>query len=103
MQQALDGLDGLRERARAASASAGNREYNPGWHTALDLRNLLTVSEAITRCGARAQESRGGHFRDDYPGQGPERSASSTSSSRKGRDGAMQVDARADSRRCRPS
>ena len=45
----------------------GNREYNPGWHTALDLRHLLTVSEAITRSALERQESRGGHFRDDYP------------------------------------
>ena len=45
----------------------GNREYNPGWHTALDLRNLLTVSEAIARCALARKESRGGHFRDDYP------------------------------------
>ena len=66
---------------RAASASAGNREYNPGWHTALDLHNLLTVSEAITRSAIERKESRGGHFRDDYPGQGRRPSASSTSSS----------------------
>ena len=45
----------------------GNREYNPGWHTALDLHNLLTVSEAITRAALARKESRGGHFRDDYP------------------------------------
>ena len=41
----------------------GNREYNPGWHTALDLHNLLTVSEAITRSALARKESRGGHFR----------------------------------------
>jgi succinate dehydrogenase / fumarate reductase flavoprotein subunit len=45
----------------------GNREYNPGWHTALDLSNLLTVSEAITRSAIERKESRGGHFREDYP------------------------------------
>ena len=45
----------------------GNREYNPGWHTALDLGNLLTVSEAITRSAIERKESRGGHFREDYP------------------------------------
>jgi len=42
---------------------AGNREYNPGWHTALDLANLLTVSEAVTRAAIERKESRGGHFR----------------------------------------
>ena len=45
----------------------GNREYNPGWHTALDLGNLLTVSEAIVRSALERKESRGGHFRDDDP------------------------------------
>ncbi len=55
------------ERADAGRASTGNREYNPGWHTALDLHNLLTVSEAIARAALERKESRGGHFRDDYP------------------------------------
>jgi succinate dehydrogenase / fumarate reductase flavoprotein subunit len=45
----------------------GNREYNNGWHTALDLQNLLTVSEAITRAAIERKESRGAHFREDYP------------------------------------
>ncbi len=45
----------------------GNREYNPGWHTALDLENLLTVSEAVTRAALEGWESRGGHFREDFP------------------------------------
>ena len=45
----------------------GNREYNPGWHTALDLANLLTISEAVARAAIERKESRGGHFRDDYP------------------------------------
>ncbi len=61
--------------AQAARGDAvrvpGNREYNPGWHTALDLDNLLTVSEAITRCAIERKESRGGHFRDDYPDKDP--------------------------------
>ena len=66
MGRALTGLARLRERARNARAP-GNREYNPGWHTALDLDNLLTVSEAITRSALERKESRGGHFREDYP------------------------------------
>ena len=52
---------------RAKVVVPGNREYNPGWHTALDLRNLLTVSEAIALCAIERKESRGAHFRDDYP------------------------------------
>jgi succinate dehydrogenase / fumarate reductase flavoprotein subunit len=66
MQRALEGLGKLRERARKTVVK-GNREYNPGWHTALDLHNLLTVSEAITRSAIIRKESRGGHFRDDFP------------------------------------
>ncbi len=66
MLRALDGLGRLWERAQRVGVT-GNREYNPGWHTALDLHNQLTVSEAICRAGLRRQESRGGHFRDDYP------------------------------------
>jgi succinate dehydrogenase / fumarate reductase flavoprotein subunit len=66
MQQALEGLNGLRQRAARVSVP-GNREYNPGWHTALDLQNLMTVSEAVTRSALERKESRGGHFRDDYP------------------------------------
>ncbi|MCS7046454.1 MAG: fumarate reductase/succinate dehydrogenase flavoprotein subunit [Gemmataceae bacterium] len=66
MQAALDGIAKLWQRAKKAVVK-GNREYNPGWHTALDLHNLLTVSEAITRSAITRKESRGGHFRDDYP------------------------------------
>ena len=66
MQRALEALAVLRTRA-ARVGVAGHREYNPGWHAALDLENLLTVSEAITRSAIERKESRGGHFRDDYP------------------------------------
>jgi succinate dehydrogenase / fumarate reductase flavoprotein subunit len=66
MQRALEELARLWERARRVRVT-GNREYNPGWHTALDLENLLTVSEAITRAALVRKESRGGHFRDDFP------------------------------------
>jgi succinate dehydrogenase / fumarate reductase, flavoprotein subunit len=68
MTRALDAIDGLERRA-ASVAVAGNREYNPGWHTALDLPNLLTVARAITLSAIARRESRGGHFRDDYPGK----------------------------------
>jgi succinate dehydrogenase / fumarate reductase flavoprotein subunit len=70
MQRALEGLDALRARADRTGVG-GNREYNPGWHTALDLRNLLTVSEAVTRAAIERRESRGAHFREDYPDKSP--------------------------------
>jgi len=70
MRRALDGLKTLQERARKVSVT-GNREYNPGWHTALDLQNLLTVSEIVARAALERKESRGGHFRDDFPEKDP--------------------------------
>ena len=66
MVRALDSIGKLRERADKVGVQ-GHREYNPGWHTALDLKNLLTVSEAITRSAIERKESRGGHFREDFP------------------------------------
>jgi succinate dehydrogenase / fumarate reductase flavoprotein subunit len=66
LHEALDGIALLRSRAATAGVT-GNREYNPGWHTAIDLGNLLTISEAITRAALDRRESRGGHFRDDFP------------------------------------
>ncbi len=71
MVTALGVVEKLSTRA-ATAAVHGHREYNPGWHTALDLRHLLTVSEAIARCAIERRESRGGHFREDYPEKGPE-------------------------------
>jgi succinate dehydrogenase / fumarate reductase flavoprotein subunit len=66
MARALDGIGKLSERAGRV-AVYGHREYNPGWHTAIDLKNLMTVSEAITRSAIERKESRGGHFREDFP------------------------------------
>ncbi len=66
MLRALDELARLKERA-ATIGVPGGRAYNPGWHTAIDLKNLLTVSEAIILSALARKESRGGHFRDDYP------------------------------------
>src|SRR5437868_1133617 len=65
MRSALDKIDNLRARANKAGVT-GNREYNPGWHTALDLKNLLTVSESIARAALERKESRGAQFREDY-------------------------------------
>jgi succinate dehydrogenase / fumarate reductase flavoprotein subunit len=66
MKRALECLTKLCDRSRQAGVG-GHREYNPGWHAALDLPNLLTVAEAITRSAIERRESRGGHFREDYP------------------------------------
>jgi succinate dehydrogenase / fumarate reductase flavoprotein subunit len=70
MERALSELEILQQRAERVGVP-GNREYNPGWHTALDLRHLLIVSEAITISALERKESRGGHFRDDYPDKDP--------------------------------
>jgi succinate dehydrogenase / fumarate reductase flavoprotein subunit len=66
MLEARQRIAGLRQRAARAGIT-GNREYNNGWHTALDLHNLLTVSEAIALAALERKESRGAHFRDDFP------------------------------------
>ena len=89
MEQAVSRLQGLKQRAAGVGVS-GNREYNPGWHTALDLANLLTVSEAIARSALERKESRGGHFRDDYPDKDPA-FATFNFVTRKGPDGEMQL------------
>ena len=90
MVRALEGLGKLWERARKV-AVYGNREYNPGWHTALDLKNLLTVSEAITRCAIERKESRGAQFRDDYPKKDDAKWGKVNVSVSKGADGSMQI------------
>jgi succinate dehydrogenase / fumarate reductase flavoprotein subunit len=89
MREALGKIDGFKKRAENAVVS-GNREYNPGWHTALDLKNLLTVSEAITLAALERKESRGAQFRDDYPGKDEQFAKVNTMIS-KAEDGSMQV------------
>ena len=89
MREALGQIDGFKKRAENAAVS-GNREYNPGWHTALDLKNLLTVSEAITRSALERKESRGAQFRDDYPDK-DEQFAKVNTMILKAADGSMQV------------
>jgi len=66
MLNALEKINILKLRAKQVTVD-GNREYNPGWHAALDLKNLLTVSEAVTRSALERKESRGAQFRDDFP------------------------------------
>jgi succinate dehydrogenase / fumarate reductase flavoprotein subunit len=89
MQRALDALGTLRARAARVGVT-GHREYNPGWHAALDLGNLLLVSEAIARAAIERRESRGGHFRDDYPEKDGALGKVNIAV-RKGRDGQMEV------------
>jgi len=66
MQEALDKLVNIKERAGRMSVE-GHRQFNPGWHLALDLRNMLAVCECVAHAALLRQESRGGHTRDDYP------------------------------------
>ncbi|MGH7503371.1 MAG: fumarate reductase/succinate dehydrogenase flavoprotein subunit [Longimicrobiales bacterium] len=89
MKNALFVLADLKERAAHVGVH-GNREYNPGWHTALDLDNMLTVSEAIARAAIERKESRGAHFREDYPNKDPQ-VGSWNLIVRKSSDGAMEL------------
>ena len=66
MRDALTRIEEFKQRAARVGA-IGHREYHAGWHTCLDLRNLLTVAECITLSAIERRESRGGHFREDYP------------------------------------
>jgi succinate dehydrogenase / fumarate reductase flavoprotein subunit len=92
MQQALDVIAKLEARA-ARAGIAGNRQYNNGWHTAMDLENLLLVSEAITRAALMRKESRGAQFRDDFPNKDPEWAKYNIVIER-GDDGEMRVEKR---------
>jgi succinate dehydrogenase / fumarate reductase flavoprotein subunit len=89
MQLALEQLEKLKERANR-SGVVGHREFNPGWHTALDLKNLLTASEAITRAAIERKESRGAQFRDDYPNK-EERFAKVNTMISKAEDNSMRI------------
>jgi succinate dehydrogenase / fumarate reductase flavoprotein subunit len=71
VEQALERIEALKVRAKALTVE-GHRQYNPGWHLALDLPHMLRVSECIARAALDRQESRGGHTRDDFPGPDPE-------------------------------
>jgi succinate dehydrogenase / fumarate reductase flavoprotein subunit len=70
LEQALEGIATLSERASRIHVE-GNRQFNPGWHLALDLHSMLAVSEGITRAALERKESRGGHTRSDYPDVDP--------------------------------
>jgi succinate dehydrogenase / fumarate reductase flavoprotein subunit len=92
MTRALEAIAQLRARA-ARAGIMGNRQYNNGWHTAMDLDNMLLVSEAVTRAALLRKESRGAQFRDDFPDKDPEWGKYNIAVQRGG-DGAMRVEKR---------
>ena len=71
LRQALKELPGMRTRF-ASIAAPGGRAYNPGWHLAVDLRNMLLIAECVAMAALERQESRGGHTREDFPAMSPE-------------------------------
>ncbi|CAN5406493.1 fumarate reductase/succinate dehydrogenase flavoprotein subunit [soil metagenome] len=89
MIEALNGLDVLKSRAANAFVP-GNIDFNPGWHTALDLHNLLIVSEAVARAALERKESRGGHFREDFQAKDPD-FAKFNYSLKKSTEGGMEI------------
>jgi len=93
MQRALDAIGQLRTRAERTGI-AGNREYNNGWHTTIDIGNMMIVSEAITRAALLRKESRGAQFREDFPNKDPEWGKYNIVV-RRGANGEMQVERRA--------
>jgi succinate dehydrogenase / fumarate reductase flavoprotein subunit len=66
LEQSLKEIEGFKERARSMVVE-GHRQYNPGWHLSIDLRNMLIVSESIAKAALAREESRGGHTRNDFP------------------------------------
>jgi succinate dehydrogenase flavoprotein subunit len=93
MQQALTKIAELNTRAEHVGIT-GHRQYNNGWHTAIDLGNLLLVSEAVTRAALIRKESRGAQFREDFPNKDPEWGKHNIVIKR-GPDGEMLVEKRA--------
>ena len=71
LSRALEQIETFKERGQRLLVE-GHRQYNPGWHLALDLRNMLLISEAVARAALAREESRGGHTRDDFPATSPE-------------------------------
>jgi succinate dehydrogenase / fumarate reductase flavoprotein subunit len=67
LERSLAEIEKFKERAKNLLVE-GDRRYNPGWHLAIDLRNMLLVSECIAKAALEREESRGGHTRDDHPG-----------------------------------
>src|ERR1700723_2983060 len=93
MQQALGALEQLRTRAERAGVP-GNREYNNGWHTAIDVGSMMIVSQAVTHAALLRKESRGAQFREDFPAKDPE-GGKHNIVIRRGKDDNMQIEKRA--------
>jgi succinate dehydrogenase / fumarate reductase, flavoprotein subunit len=89
MKEALTRIQSFKDRAARVGVT-GHRDYHAGWHTAIDLRNLLAVSEAVAKSAIERKESRGGHFREDYPDKGAEYGTFNIMV-KQGPDGAMQL------------
>jgi len=70
IREAIAALEALKVRAATVGVE-GHRQFNPGWHLALDLRNMLTVSTCVALAALEREESRGGHTREDFPGMNP--------------------------------
>ena len=68
LERSLEEIEKLEVRAENLVVE-GHRQYNPGWHLAIDLRNMLLVSECVAKAALTREESRGGHTRDDFPGR----------------------------------
>ena len=90
LAQAVQKLDELGQRLERVTVE-GNRQFNPGWHLALDLRSMLTIATAVARSALTRQESRGGHTRDDYPKTDPEWGKKNVVTRKKG--GTLQISA----------
>jgi succinate dehydrogenase / fumarate reductase flavoprotein subunit len=89
MKEALVKIQALKDRTARVGVE-GHREYHSGWHTSIDVRNLLDVAETITCSALERKESRGGHFRDDYPDKVAEYGTFNVLT-RRGADGSVQV------------
>jgi succinate dehydrogenase / fumarate reductase flavoprotein subunit len=89
MEQALEKIAELRQR-HAKVCVSGHLEYNPGWHTAIDVGCMLNISEAITRCALERKESRGAQFREDFPQKSAE-CGTFNLIAKKAADGTMEV------------
>ncbi|MBY0402931.1 MAG: fumarate reductase/succinate dehydrogenase flavoprotein subunit, partial [Cyanobacteria bacterium] len=89
LKECIQELEVIKERLKNCSVE-GSRQFNPGWHLAHDLKNLLIASEALAKCALQRTESRGGHTRVDYPEYDPEWSKVN-STVKKNEDGTMVV------------
>jgi succinate dehydrogenase / fumarate reductase flavoprotein subunit len=67
IEEAIEKIADIRKRSANVSVSGG-RKFNPGFHLAFDLDNMLLVAESTAKSALRREESRGGHTRDDFPG-----------------------------------